>query len=71
MRTLYICDGKACKDPVECYVDGGSCYHTEKELHAISRKDPKFPATEFRMEDGNLVEHIESSSLKGIEERSK
>lgn len=33
---VYICDGKACQDPMYCHSNGSDCKHTSKLEHALN-----------------------------------
>lgn len=60
LKKLYICDGKACrKDRMNCYLEGGYCFYTEKANHSISMNDPAFPPTSSYLDGDTLFEVID------------
>jgi len=60
---LYLCDGKACEAPNNCYVRGGLCYHTTNYNHSIKRnKGRDFPSTTLVNMHGTIVEKIAKDS---------
>ncbi len=66
LKTLYLCDGKACRSQRNletCYMHGGRCHHTVRENHSISKKDESALPTKFVLEDGWMVEKIDTAEF--------